>query len=299
MNWLSGILSSILVRRKSSDNNSNTIVYPLSWIVFPTIGFVFFGILLGVFIFIPDFIDQSNIVFVFIFFFGIIIAFIFLSIYIARWKVQVFDSYCIYTTALKKTRKIAYDHIESRDVSSGYRFYIDNKHIFSVSYLQDNYRSLDKAIRTYQKNNNIKIVKSVKNVLKPIQGLWFLPIASLVIIFIPTISIYVDEGLSTGFFISLTFHMITIFLFLYMANWKIVFKDGILTKTTIFGFKKSYDIKHITYTVSQRLMHPDDTRLYYMNKKIAFVMGNVNNRSELLETIDHFNRSALSENSKL
>jgi hypothetical protein len=159
-----------------------------------------------------------------------------------------------------------------------------------VSYLQDNYRSLDKAIRTYQKNNNIKIVKSVKNVLKPIQGLWFLPIASLVIIFIPTISIYVDEGLSTGFFISLTFHMITIFLFLYMANWKIVFKDGILAKTTIFGVNKTYEMKYVTYKVSQRLMHPDDTRLYYKDKKIAFIMGNVNNRSELLESIDHINR---------
>jgi hypothetical protein len=290
MNWLSGLLGSILVRRKSKSNESNIIEYPASWRIVPILGILVFVIILLLPIFLPEFINQDSVFFFVFFFVSIIIAFTYFTVYLFIWKVEVFDSYFVFSRAFRKQQKIAYDNIEMRDVSSGYRFYIDNKHILSISFYQDNYRFLDKAIRSYQKLNKIKIKKEITNILKPIQGLWFLPFGSLIIVFIPTIGIYLDEGLSKGFYISLPFHLITIFLFLFMANWKIVFKDGIITKTTIFGDKKTYEVQYVTYVVSQRFMNPDDTTLYFKGKKIAFIMGNVNNRCELLEYIDNFNK---------
>lgn len=290
MNWLSGLLGSILVRRKSKSNESNIIEYPTSWRIVPILGILVFVIILLLPIFLPEFINQDSVFFFVFFFVSIIIVFTYFTVYLFIWKVEVSDSYFLFSRAFRKQQKIAYDNIEMRDVSSGYRFYIDNKHILSISFYQDNYRLLDKAIRSYQKLNKIKIKKEITNILKPIQGLWFLPFVSLIIVFIPTIGIYLDEGLSKGFYISLPFHLITIFIFLFMANWKIVFKDGIITKTTIFGNKKTYEVQYVTYVVSQRFMNPDDTTLYFKGKKIAFIMGNVNNRSELLEYIDHFNK---------
>lgn len=290
MNWLSGLLGSILVRRKSKSNESSIIEYPTSWRIVPILGIFVFVIISLLPFFLPGFIDQDSVFFFISFFVCIIIIFTYFAVYLAIWKVEVFDSYFLFRRAFRKTLKISYDNIEIRDVSSGYRFYIDNKHILSISIYQDNYRLLDKAIRSYQKLNKIKIKKGITNILKPIQGLWFLPFGSLIIVLIPTIGIYLDEGLSKGFYISLPFHLITIFLFLFMANWEIVFKNGIITKTTILGNKKTYEMQYVTFVVSQRFMNPDDTTLYYKGKKIAFIMGNVNNRSELLDSINHFNK---------
>ncbi|MBU1092988.1 MAG: hypothetical protein KKH01_00850 [Firmicutes bacterium] len=205
MNWLSGLLGSILVRRKSKSNESNIIEYPTSWRIVPILGILVFVIILLLPIFLPEFINQDSVFFFIFFFVSIIIVFTYFTVYLFIWKVEVFDSYFLFSRAFRKQQKIAYDNIEMRDMSSGYRFYIDNKHILSISFYQDNYRLLDKAIRSYQKINKIKIKKEITNILKPIQGLWFLPFGSLIIVFIPTIGIYLDEGLSKGFYISLPF----------------------------------------------------------------------------------------------
>jgi len=288
MNWFSGLLSSILTRRKSVDNGKNVIEYPVLWKAIIFVAALVFLVTSIIVIFLPNiFADTDTKIFVISVSLLLTVALIYFFLYLLFWKVEVFDSYFLHSRAFRSKTKIAYDNIELRGSSSGHRFYIDNKHILSVSYLQDNYRLLDKAIRKYQKDNKIRITKKVTNVLKPIQGLWFLPFVSLIIISIPTISIYLEEGLINNFYISLPFHLITIYLFLFMFNWKISFENSSLTKKSTFGYKKVYDMKYISYKTLEGSLHPDDTRLYFQNKKIAFIMGNVNNLRELIEAIDN------------
>jgi hypothetical protein len=282
MRWLSGLLSSIFLKRKSKEDNSNVILQPKQWcsILF-LLSYVMIALLVFS-IFAPGNVFTSNDdrISLIIFSIGTWVFDMILCYYLLTWRIEVFDSYFIFRTMFKK-KKISYDNIEIRKSNSGYRFYDDNKYLVGTSFLQDNYRLLDKVIREYQKDNKIRISKKITNVLKPVSGLWFLPFASLIIISIPTISIFLEDGMTFNFYISLSFHLITMYLFLYMSNWTISFKKGELTKRSIFGFKRSYDLNDVRYKITQFFGNPNDTMLYYKDKRIALILGNTNNLCEL------------------
>ncbi|CDR30910.1 Uncharacterised protein [Acholeplasma oculi] len=65
-----------------------------------------------------------------------------------------------------------------------------------------------------------------------------------------------------------------------------IIDEKYLTKRSIWRLSKKYKIEYITYLEHQFLGHPEDTIIYYKNKKIAMIMGNVNNLQELKSVID-------------
>ncbi|MBU1093240.1 MAG: hypothetical protein KKH01_02125, partial [Firmicutes bacterium] len=107
MNWLSGLLGSILVRRKSKSNESNIIEYPTSWRIVPILGILVFVIILLLPIFLPEFINQDSVFFFVFFLVSIIIVFTYFTVYLFIWKVEVFDSYFLFSRAFRKQQKIA------------------------------------------------------------------------------------------------------------------------------------------------------------------------------------------------
>lgn len=285
MKWFSGLIASRLLKRKSKIDESNILRQPQAWgVTIFLLSFVCIAILLLAIIFPNIFGGKEESVGIIVFFGVIFLPVMFLYAYLMIWKVEVFESYFKFRSIFKN-KKISYDNIEVRDVSSGFRFYDNNRHLLSISYLQDNYRLLSDAIKKYQKDNKIKIEKSVTNVLKPIQGLWFSAILLLFLTIFVTVAILIKDGTSTVFYKSLPFNLLSILIILYMINWKIEFNDDFLIKRSIWGWSKKYALKDVTFLQRQFFGNPNDTKIYYKNKKIAFIMGNTNNLYELQSVI--------------
>ena len=291
MKWFSGSIVSKLLKRKSKVNESNVIRQPKSWsmIIF-LLSLVLVVILLLAIIF-PSIFGGKEDSLIMIHISGVmILLFMLFYAYLVLWEVEVFDSYFRFKSIFKN-KKISYNNIEVRDVSSGFRFYDNNKHLLSISYLQDNYRILSDAIKKYQKANKIKIKKSITNVLRPIKGLWLSAILMFFITILITVIIFIEDGINTAFYISTPFNILPILILLYMINWEVKFDDNHLIKKSIFGVTKKYVLEDITFLERQFFGNPNDTKIYYKNKTIAYVMGNINNLQELQEAIKVRNKT--------
>jgi len=287
MSWFSGFIASKLLKRKSVENETNLIRQPKLWSnSILALSVVWILLLLSPLIAPEIFISSDDIIGIIIFSSIMLLAFLFFYIYLIVWKVEIFDTYFKFRSIFTR-KQISYNNIEIRNVKSGFRFYDNNKHLLSVSYLQDNYKKLRQSIYIYQKANKIKINKSISNVLKPISLLWISTSLLLLLTLLTPVFILMEEGLNTAFYISLSANIISILLVLYMSNWRIDFDEKYLTKRSIWRLSKKYKIEYITYLEHQFFGHPEDTIIYYKNKKIAMIMGNVNNLQELKSVIDN------------
>lgn len=282
MRWLGGLVSSILLRRKSKEDDSNIILQPKQWSM---ILFVLSFVMIALFLFsilAPNEFFASNDDRI-----GLVISSICLWLlnmvlcyYLLIWKIEVFDSYFKLRTIFKK-KTILYDNIEIRDFNSGYRFYEDNMHLVSISYLQDNYRLLSDTIKKYQKVNKIKVKKTNTNTLYGFRLLWIPATLLLILTIFTSTVIFIYEGVGFEFYIALPFNLLPIFTILCVINCKIEFNETHLIKRSIFGFKRNYVLTGVSYKIKQFFGNPHDTILYYRNKRISFILGNTNNLFEL------------------
>lgn len=270
----------------SNKDSSNVIKQPRIWGFVILASLFVFIIILLILIFKPGliYINKEDILIMVILLSSIIILFLLLISYFYTWEVRVYDDYFTYRSIFK-TKRFYYNNIEVRHIGYSYKFFQDNKHITSISYLQDNFKLLVDTIEQYQKDNKIVVNKTVSNIIKPIMILWFPVILFLLLTVFVSMMLLIDYGLGDAFYISLPFNLLSLICFIYMINWKIEFNETSVIKTSLIRTKKTYKLNDVTYKVKQFFGNPEDIKLYYNNKVIARILGNSNNLSEIRKVL--------------
>ena len=70
----------------------------------------------------------------------------------ALWKIEIKDDEFTFRNMWGIKRTYKYNEVTVRQLERSTRFYRRGKHIVGISYLQDNWDGLQKAIKKYQKN---------------------------------------------------------------------------------------------------------------------------------------------------
>lgn len=282
MNFFSGILAKMVVKRKGKNNGSNTIIYPFGDLIAAAIecfGFLFvYLFLLAIGLFSPAAIaenDENTILQLTIIFVPFIIfSFVFL-LYLIRFKVTVNEDNFVYINLFKKTKTYYFKDVYITPVVQTHRCYLGDKLVVKISLRLDNAELLYDKIKAYQKENGIKPKNQKTGEIKR-TVIW---IAFSVIYFALSAIInavsyfYVDWWKWT-----LLCHAPNLIFIVYNILWKVTFDYGTMTKRSLFGLKR-YNLNELRFTISK------NTAFYkiYRGKKLVAVVFAVEYNSDLVE----------------
>lgn len=76
-----------------------------------------------------------------------------------NWKIEIRETEFTYRNIFGKRKIYKYEDVVVKKLSRSTRFYYNDKHIVSVSYLLDNWDALEKSIQNFKKDQKRRIEK--------------------------------------------------------------------------------------------------------------------------------------------
>ena len=272
-----------LNRKSIPDNNTSFICLPKLYKVAPFSLAGVFILLILMFVFFPQmFTDDTELLPMVMISSIFIIPSIIYGVYTILWKVTIYeDRFSV--KSLFNIKTYSYENLEVFHTNSASRFCIDNKKVCVISCLYDNYDSLEIALNKYQKENNITITKSISNVLTIPKIMWVVVGLSgflfslFIVLGILDLFLFEENVYCVCFILSSILLVVSLFLSIFIINWKIHFDNEKVFKRGIFRKIKSYNLRDCILTMRDN----GNFHLHHDGKKVANILGGINNIADL------------------